>query len=240
MRKMFLVLFMIFALNGMAYGTDINTFIPTNTNVNTPVDTNLNTFVPTNLNSNIQGQQQGQGQVQGQMQGQGQLQGQKQGQNNKQTIAPVQKVLFEAPTPLLGSPSQMVPELNFGTGRMKDVTSLMPNFALYGIKKYGGEPILDVPIVDANVKFKNYYRATITHAKDLASEKGFKSENYRVQVICAEAQKTWQLGANAVGAGSGLASSGLGGGSGMGGFGPTWAGTKADDLFTIIFFKVAL
>jgi hypothetical protein len=160
-------------------------------------------------------------------------------QNNGQVIAPKQTVLFESPTPLPNLPSQYVPELNFGTGRMRDVTEKMPNFAIYGIKKYAGEVILDVLNVNANVKFKNYYRAVLSDAKDLSYSKGFKSSEVRIQVICAEAQKTWTTGGNLGGAMTGLSGSGLSGGSGAGSIVPQFGGTKADDLFTIIFFKVA-
>lgn len=220
MKKIFLILFMVLALNGVALATDINTntFIPTNTNINTPVDTNvntntnLNTFVPTNLNSNIQGQQQGQGQVQGQMQDQGQFQG----QNNKQVIAPKQTVLFESPTPLLNFPSQLVPELNFGNGRMIDATKSLPKFAIYGIKPLDidKEMISAVLNVNANVKFKKLYQAVLDDAKAVANGGKKTLTDVRYQIIRAEAQKTWTTGGNFGGAGSGLASSGLSGGSG--------------------------
>lgn len=229
-----------------------NTNKNTNVNVNKPVNivdtdikntnkqgqsqSNTNTFNPVNTNT------QGQDQSQGQKQKQNQVQDQKQGQNqvNDQTIAPVQEVTFKSPTQLMNAPSQMVPELNFGTGRMKDVTFTMPNFAIYGIKKYAGEMILDVLNVNANVKFKNYYKAILSDAKDLAGAKGFNSAEVRIQVICAEAQKTWTTGGNLGGAGSVVSATGLGGGSGAGSIIPNWGGTKADDLFTIIFVKVAV
>ena len=250
MKKYLVALILVLAMAGSAFAlgdinTNTNTFIPTN--VNTPVNTNvntntnLNTFVPTNLNSNIQGQQQGQ------IQGQGQAQfsdvdvrnsnRQRQNQNNNQNIAPVQEV--NTPQNLLSPPSQSVPFLYFGNGRIKDVTATMPNFAIYGIARYAGEPILDVVKTDANVKFKNYFKAVIDDARDLSGEKGFNSSQYRIMVFCAEAQKTWTTGGNLGGAGSGLSSTGLGGGSGAGSIIPQWGGTKADDLYTIFFVKIA-
>jgi hypothetical protein len=160
--------------------------------------------------------------------------------NNKQTIAPVQQVLFESPTPLLNTPSQSVPELNFGNGKMIDATKGLPNFAIYGIAPLGSEAIMEVINVNANVKFKNLYKAILSDAKDIGTSKGFKSANVRYQVIRAEAQKTWTTGGNIGGAGSMLSTSGLSGGSGAGSIVPQFGGTKADDLFTIIFVKVAL
>lgn len=200
---------------------------------------NINVNKPTFNNANIQGQKQGQKQQQQQQQDQ--VQGQFQGQemNNRQEIKPVQEVTFKSPTPLLSPPSQGVPELNFGTGRMKDVTAIIPNFAIYGIKKYTGEMIVDILNVNANIKFKNYYKAILNGARDLAETKGFNSDTVKIQVICAEAQKTWTTGGNLGGAGSILSPTGLAGGSGAGSIIPQFGGTKADDLYTIIFLKVA-
>ncbi|HYA92757.1 MAG TPA: hypothetical protein VEK32_14810 [Thermodesulfobacteriota bacterium] len=171
---------------------------------------------------------------------QSQSQKQSQGQNNEQTINPQQEVTIKTPTQLLESPTQYIPSLNFGNGKMKDVTNELPTFAIYGIKKYAGESIMEVLDVKANVKFKNLYKEILSKAKSLAGGEGFKSAEVKVQILKAEAQKTWQLGLNALGSGSGLSPSGLGGGSGTGGLGPVWGGTKADDLFTIIYVKVAV
>jgi hypothetical protein len=227
-----------------------------NVNINKPTINNDPTF----NNTNRQGQKQGQSQKQGQDQSQSSVNTvspvitanpvntvspvisptNTQAQNNDQVIAPNQEVTFKSPTQLLNAPSQYVPELNFGTGRMKDVTFTMPNFAIYGIKKYAGEMIVDVLNVNANVKFKNYYKAILADAKDIAGSKDFNSAAVRIQVICAEAQKTWTTGGNLGGAGSVVSATGLGGGSGAGSIIPNWGGTKADDLFTIIFVKVAV
>lgn len=195
----------------------------------------------TNLNTNAQGQNQNQGQLQDQQQGQiqGQLQGQKQTNVNDQVIAPNQEVTFKSPTQLLAPPSQGVPELNFGNGKMKDVTGELPNFAMYGIKRLGTEPILRVLNVNANVKFKNLYKEILEDAKDVVNGNGNHSSDIRYQVIRAEAQKSWTTGGNIGGAGSGVATSGLAGGSMAGSVIPQWGGTKADDLFTIIFVRVA-
>jgi hypothetical protein len=182
--------------------------------------------------------EQKQKQQQKQQQQQGQIQGQKQTNVNDQVIAPEQTVVFKSPTQLMSPPSQIVPELNFGNGRMKDATGDLPNFAIYGIKKLGAEAIVDVLSVNANVKFKGLYKAILSDAKDVAGAKDFKSAEVRIQIIRAEAQKTWTTGGNFGGAGSGLATSGLGGGSGAGSVIPQWGGTKSDDLFTIIYVKV--
>jgi hypothetical protein len=171
---------------------------------------------------------------------QSQSQKQSQGQNNEQTINPHQEVTIKTPTQLLESPTQYIPSPNFGNGKMNDVTNELPTFAIYGIKKYAGESIMEVLDVKANVKFKNLYKEILSKAKSLAGGEGFMSGEVKVQIFKAEAQKTWQLGLNALGSGSGLSPSGLGGGSGTGGLGPVWGGTKADDLFTIIYVKVAI
>jgi hypothetical protein len=171
---------------------------------------------------------------------QSQSQKQSQSQNNEQTVNPQQEVTIKTPTQLLEPPTQYIPSLNFGNGKMKDVTNELPTFAIYGIEKYAGESVMEVLDVKANVKFKNLYKEIISKAKNLAASKGFKSAEVKVQIFKAEAQKTWQLGLNVLGSGSGLSPSGLSGGSGTGGLGPVWGGTKADDLFTIIYVKVAI
>lgn len=187
-----------------------------NTNLNTDVNTNtnVNTFIP--VNTNIQGQA------------------------NFQNISPEQTVTFKSPTQLLAPPSQGLSELNFGNGKMTDAKSTLPKFAIYGIKYLEGEAVREVLSVNANVKFKNLYASILDDAKNIAAAKGFKSSEVRLQVIRAEAQKTWASGGNLGGAGSGVALSGLAGGSMAGSIIPQWGGTKADDLFTIIFVKVSL
>lgn len=197
---------------------------------------NINVNKPTFNNANIQGQKQGQKQ----QQQQGQIQGQGQEMNNKQVIAPKQVVLFESPTPLLISPSQNVPELNFGNGRMIDATKSLPNFAIFGIKPLGAEAIREVLSVNANVKLKKLYQAILDDAKDVANGGKKTLTDVRYQVIRAEGQKSWTTGGNLGGAGSALSSSGLSGASGAGSIIPQWGGTKADDLFTIIFVRVVL
>ena len=165
--------------------------------------------------------------------------------NNDQTIAPVQTtdIVIEAPKQnLLGLPSQSVPEMNFGNGKMLDATSKLPNFAIYGIKPLKDEAIMEVISIAANIKFKNLYKKVLDDAKSIcALPRTVQSgANIRYQIIRAEAQKSWSTGGNLGGGGSGLASNGLGAGSGAGSLIPSWGGTKADDLFTVIFVKVAL
>ncbi|MCZ7405026.1 MAG: hypothetical protein O8C67_08860 [Candidatus Methanoperedens sp.] len=198
----------------------------TNTNLNTNLNSNTNKMDNKNTNTNIQGQQQGQMQ--------GQSQSTKNSNNAKQTV------LFESPTPLLIAPSQNVPELNFGNGRMIDATKSLPNFAIYGIKKLGDEAIREVLNVNANVKFKNLYKAILDDAKGVANGGKKTLSDVRYQVIRAEGQKSWTTGGNLGGAGSALSTTGLSGASGAGSIIPQWGGTKADDLFTIIFVKVIL
>jgi hypothetical protein len=197
---------------------------------------NVNINKPEFNNKNVGINKQSQGQKQDQKQQQGQVQGQM--QNNKQEIKPVQTVLFESPTPLLNAPSQMVPELNFGNGRMIDATKSLPNFAIYGIMKLGSEAIREVLSVNANVKFKNLYKAVLDDAKDVANGGKKTLTDIRYQIIRAEGQKSWTTGGNLGGAGSALSASGLSGVSGAGSIIPQWGGTKADDLFTIIFVRV--
>lgn len=197
-------------------------------------NTNTNTNLNSNLNTNVQDQKQKQ--QQGQQQGQIGINV----QDQFGYVAPVQEVTFISPQQLLGLPSQSIPELNFGNGRMIDATSTLPNFAIYGIKKLGSEMIVAVLSVNANVKFKNLYKAVLEDAKDVANGGKKTLADVRYQVVRAEAQKSWTTGGNLGGGGSGISSSGLGGGSGAGSLIPQWGGTKADDLFTIIFVKVVL
>jgi len=149
-------------------------------------------------------------------------------------------VSFKSPTQLMSTPFHAVPELNFGAGKMKDVTRDLPNFAIYGIKPLGAEPIREVVNVNANVKFKNLYQAILDDAKDIAGNGSKTFKDLRYQVVRAEAQKSWTLGGNVVGGTSLLSATGQSGAAGSGGLGPQWGGTKADDLFTIIFVRVAL
>jgi len=221
--------------------TDINNKVKVDT---TDVNINKNVIekgAVKNDNVNIQGQKQDQKQKQQQ----GQAQGQQQKMNNDQTIAPVQTtdIVIEAPKQnLLGLPSQSVPEMNFGNGKMLDATSKLPNFAIYGIKPLKDEAIMEVISIAANIKFKNLYKKVLDDAKSIcALPRTVQSgANIRYQIIRAEAQKSWSTGGNIGGGGSGLASNGLGAGSGAGSLIPSWGGTKADDLFTVIFVKVVL
>jgi hypothetical protein len=213
MKSVVLVLIMVLAMMvGTAYACDP---VPQGTTMNN--------------NSNKQSQRQSQEQSQKQSQKQGQA------QNNNQSIAPVQETNISTPQSLLGAPSVITPPLYFGNGRMEDDTKSLPAFALYGIVPLAsGESIMEVISVSANVKFKNLYQTVLNDGK-AASGKGGA---IRYQIIRAQGQKTWTLGANVGGAGSALPSVNSGA-SGMGGIGPQWGGTKADDLFTIIFVKVA-
>ena len=162
------------------------------------------------------------------------MQGQGQGQDQ------FGYVNIESPQPLLGLPSQSIPELNFGNGKMTDATDKLPNFAIYGIKKLGSEMISQVLSVNANVKFKKLYQTILDDATVVANGGKKTLVDVRYQVIRAEAQKSWNTGGNIGGGGSGLGAMGQGGGSGSGSLIPSFGGTKADDLFTIIFVKVAL
>jgi hypothetical protein len=191
-------------------------------NTNTNLNVNTNVFDP--KNTNIQGQ----------------FQGQKQSVNNGQNISPVQETNISTPQNLLGTPSQYVPQLNFGNGRMKDATGELPRFAIYGITALATEPIMEVLSCNANIKFKNLYKTVLEDAKTVAGNGSKTLNNVRYQIIRSEAQKSWSTGGNIGGGGSALASSGLGGVSAAGSIIPQFGGTKADDLFTVIFVKVAL
>jgi len=209
---------------GTASITDNSKTYNTNTNVNTNVNTNK--IDNTNIGINKQQQGQKQGQVQGQMQG----------QNNEQVINPVQSIVFEkpyAPAPSVSSP----PELNFGNGRMTDVTSRFPKFALFGIRPLGREDvIMEVLSVTANEPFKKIYKTILSDAKSVAeSQKGIIKIRY--QIIEAEAQKSWTTGGSIGGAGTGtLGTAGVGA---SGGLFPQVGGTKAHFLYTVIFVKVS-
>lgn len=199
--------------------TNLNTNLNTNTNVNT----NVNTSAVIGSGNSMQGQMQGQGQLQGQI---------NEGNNNSINIEAQKQNLVGLPS--LGS----VPELNFGNGKMTDATTQLPNFAIYGIKPLKSEAISEVLSVNANVKFKKLYAAVLKDARSVASNGGKTLSDIRYQVIRAEAQKSWNTGGSIGGGASGLANNGLGGGAGAASLVPSFGGTKADDLFTIIFVKV--
>ena len=215
-----------------------------NVNVNRPVNINKNVIeegAVKNYNTNKQNQRQGQsqGQDQGQSQSNAFTPTNVQGQNNDQVVAPEQTVIIKSPVQLPNIPSSSVPELNFGNGRMYDTTKTLPNFAIFGIRSLGGnDMIMEVLNVNANVKFKNLYKAILSDAKDVANGGKKTLVNVRYQVIRAEAQKSWHTGGSLGGGGSGVSTTGLSGGAGAGSIVPSFGGTKADDLFTIIFVQV--
>lgn len=203
-----------------------------------PVNAPVNNFNPTNID--IQKQGQSQGQFQGQIQGQNnnQIIAPKQSMGLYQVVAPEQNVVFESPTQLLATPNQEIPPINFGNGKLTDVTKNLPNFALYGIKPLGSESIAIVLSVTANVKFKKLYQTVLDDAKEIYNGGNKTLTNVRYQIIRAEAQKTWHSGGNIGGGGSAVGGTGALGGSGAASIVPSWGGTKADDLFTIIFVSV--
>jgi len=225
-------------------GNGIGNFSPKATIEKGAVDIdnkNINVNKNTNIGINKQGQKQGQsqGQDQGQSQSNAFTPTNVQGQNNDQVVAPEQTVIIKSPVQLPNIPSSSVPELNFGNGRMYDTTKTLPNFAIFGIRSLGGnDMIMEVLNVNANVKFKNLYKAILSDAKDVANGGKKTLVNVRYQVIRAEAQKSWHTGGSLGGGGSGVSTTGLSGGAGAGSIVPSFGGTKADDLFTIIFVQV--
>jgi hypothetical protein len=256
MRKIFLVLAMVLALAGFyaqvgacttpacddyaqatATGGTANATIQkgaiqnsnSNLNVNTNVFSAENTFKPVNTNK----QSQEQGQVQGQ------VQGQKQSVNNGQNISPAQEITISTPQNLLGLPSQWVPQLNFGNGRMKDATGDLPRFAIYGITSLTTEPIMEVLSV-TTTRFKSLYKSVLSEAKVMAGNGSKTLKDVRYQIIRAEGQSTFSTGGNIGGGGSALASSGLGGVSAVGSLIPQWGSTTANDRFIIVFVRVGL
>jgi len=261
MKKLFLVLFMVFALTGTAFAAGND---KSNTGPNSGVQNTGNDNTITNTSTTTGGDGVGAGGVVNAYGGKG---GSAviekgaikntftptniQGQNNDQTIAPEQRVIIDqvaapeqtviikSPTQLLNLPSSGVPELNFGNGRMYDATKQLPKFAIFGIKSLGGDDmIMEVLIVNANVKFKNLYKAILSDAKEIANGGKKTLIDVRYQVIRAEAQKSWHTGGSLGGGGSGVSTTGLSGGAGAGSIVPSFGGTKADDLFTIIFVQV--
>lgn len=223
---------------GINKNKNVNINKPTFNNQDTNVNINKNVIeegAVKNYNTNKQGQKQGQSQGQGQEQGQGQGQA----QNNDQVVAPEQTVIIKSPVQLPNIPSSSVPELNFGNGRMYDTTKTLPKFAIFGIKPLGGDDmIMEVLNVNANVKLKNLYKAILSDAKDVANSGKKTLIDVRYQVIRVEAQKSWHTGGSLGGGGSGVSTTGLSGGAGAGSLVPSFGGTKADDLFTIIFVQV--
>lgn len=208
-----------------------------NQNTNTNANTNVNNLTDTQAQSQNQSQSQSQRMRQNQDQtaiseSEAKAKSSSFNAGNTQTI--------ESPQALMGAPNVFLPPLYFGNGRMEDVTSVLPPFAIYGIRPLAsGEMISGVIVSDANVKFKNLYQSVLDDGKKANDKVSGKTANVRIQIIRAQGQKTWTMGANLAGAGSGLSPTGLGGGAGAGGIGPQWGGTKADDLFTIIYVSIA-
>lgn len=132
----------------------------------------------------------------------------------------------------LAAPNAVGPaELNFGGGKLdwtfagKIFTVDMPAY-----KK--GEVIKQVVSSEANVKAKNLLPVLIKMVKKELP----LCYNVRLIIIAAEAQKSWHSGGSIGGAGSGTL--GTTGAAGSAGLVPSWGGTKADDLYTIIIVKI--
>jgi len=186
-----------------------------------------------------------------QKQQQGQIQGQQQGQNNNQVISPEQNnnqnnkqnnkqnntqktdILIEAPKQaLLGVPMVGVAELNFGAGKVDwNFATSLPRIGIPELKP--SEVVKEVLESTCNVKFKNYL-STALKMKKAQMPLGY---NVRLIVVKAEAQKSWTTGGALSGGGSGINNAGIGSAAG-GSLVPSFGGTKADDLYTIIIVKI--
>lgn len=184
-------------------------------------------------NTNRQRQDQEQQQKQDQEQQQGQIQG----QANNQNIAPTQSVVIETPPQPVGIPGSGVPELNFGNGKMTDVTLRLPKFALWGItllNENKGDVIMEVLKVNANVPFKELYKEILKVGKVLG-QKG-NTSSIRLQIIEVESQKTWTSGGSLSGGASGFIT---GVATAIGGsLVPQVGRTTASFLYHILFVKV--
>ena len=175
-----------------------------------------------NTNTNINGQHQGQVQ--------GQLQGQNQEINNGQVISPFQSIVIEAQKrAYLGAPSVGVPELNFGNGKIiLDIAKSLPKFGIPILEPT--DDVKELLDITANIKFKNLYKTILGMKKALMP----LCYNVKVQVVMMEGQKSWTSGGSLSGAGSYV---GTAGSAASGSLIPSWGGTKADPLFTVIMVK---
>lgn len=157
--------------------------------------------------------------------------------NNDQNIAPVQSLTVEVPRQPVGIPMTGAPELNFGSGKQRDVTWKIPKFALWGIKNLdvNNDLITEVICFKDGIKFKKMYQTVLAEGKRIAQEGN--TSDIRLQVIEIKSQKTWTTGGSLSGGGSGFVNESAiaGGGSII----PTVGRTKADFLYHVIFVRVA-
>ncbi|RPI53722.1 MAG: hypothetical protein EHM49_04010, partial [Deltaproteobacteria bacterium] len=215
------------ATGGTANVTNNNTFRPdvntTDINVN---ENKIERGAVQNDNRNIQGQKQKQQQKQ--TQGQEMDQAQKQDMNNEQTISPTQTTTIITEKPFTPIPTVGVPELNFGSGKVDwNFAALLPKI---GVPLLGaGEIVKEVIDTTANVPIKRLLPTALSMKK---AELPI-TYNTRIVIVKAEAQKSWTTGGPLSGGATGvLGTTGTAvGGSVI----PSMGGTKAHDLYTIIF-----
>lgn len=172
-----------------------------------------------NTNSNIQGQNQDQNQ--------GQLQGQM--QNNNQEISPTQTTTIKVEKPYMNAPSTSAPEVNFGDGKV------MWGFddVQFGVPMYKkGEQIKELIDSTANVKAKKLIKTALSMKKGELPI----TYNTRLLIVKKEAQKSYAV--SIIGAPAGAGVLGTSGVTGSAVIGPSFAGTKANDLFDIYLVKV--
>jgi len=210
MKKMFLALILVLAMCVPVFAGDVHTYVENN-NVNN------------NKNINLQGQQQEQ------RQNQGQLQGQNQEINNSQNISPIQTTTIKVKKPYMAAPSTSALEVNFGDGKV------MWGFddVQFGIPLYKkGEQIKELIDSTANVKAKKLIKTALKMKK----AEGLLTYNTRLLIVKKEAQKSYAV--SIIGAPAGAGVLGTSGVSGSAVVGPSFAGTKANDLFDIYLLKV--
>jgi hypothetical protein len=169
-------------------------------------------------------------QKQDQTQKQRQLQDQEQDMNNGQTIAPTQTITIKTEKPYMPAPSPSAPDLTFGSGKMDwDFANALLRF---GVPTYKGENIASIIDATANVKAKNLI-ATVLSMKKAEMPITY---NTRILIVKKEAQKSYAV--SIIGAPAASGALGTTGVAGSAVVGPSFAGTKANDLFDIYLVKV--
>ena len=200
---------------GVGVGVGVSKVDNKNTNTNKNDNTNLN--FNDNSNKNIVSQGQLQGQMQGQMQGQGQI-------NEGNTVTITNEKQY------LGVNAGSAPEVNFGSGKVNwGFSAVVFDIPVYVV---GKEKIKSLIMEKHNVKGDDLIAAILKMQK----KEGTITYNTRILIVEKEAQKSYSISIIGAPAGSGIA--GTTGVAAAGSIGPSFAGTKANNLYSIYLVKV--
>ncbi len=199
--------------NSSATVTDNSKTYNTNTNLNTNINSNKAEANSTNINIIKADPRQGQGQYQGQ------------GQNQ---INEGNKVDIKVEKPYMAAPSTNAPEVNFGAGKL----NWGFNALMFGIPLYGKENIKSLIREKHNVKADDLIAVVLK----MKEKEGVPTYNTRLLIMEKEAQKSYAL--SIIGSPAGSGTLGTTGVAGSAVVGPSFAGTKANNLYSVYFVVV--